>query len=446
MATAPPPASPAFSILRIKRKRTANQLPLDALVIEQPEPSSKRRKANAHHPEPQNAVPRGIFRFAETVPLDSFSSPTKTRQVKDRIQSFLRHPPHVQASQRPLARIPSSASLRTASTASGSPSLPGSPSTPSGRKLPSSASALRSTPTHSPRASLLRQTTDARVLGVHEESRRARYRIIERQRESQERLRELREEEEVRKGLRPPRVWSALELRERDERERARKETEKGETRIYEAVQEEDEAGLLKKARKGAGKGPAATASEKEQVMMDSFGEMLKEYLTLQDSALSPSSLAPPAPIADPSPSSALDQDSSEDEDDFVYDVYYRDLREPSGGGSSKPDGAPGGSGFDVSSLEGLKRIGELSVPSPFCSLCVRAGLDDDDELLQNDDDASSEEEDNADQDSNEENDYRNDYPDEESEDSDRFDESDSVEDEEEDGADDDGAEDSEGY
>ncbi|GAA5958865.1 hypothetical protein JCM21900_002261 [Sporobolomyces salmonicolor] len=426
-STATPAASPAFSILRIKRKRTANQLPLDALVIEQPEPSTKRRKANTDHVEPPSAVPRGIFRFAETVPLDSFSSPTKTRQVKDRIQSFLRHPPHLQASQRPLARIPSSASLRTASTASGSPSLPGSPSTPSGRKLPSSASALRSTPTNSPRASLLRQTTDARVLGVHEESRRARYRIIERQRESQERLRELREDEEVRKGLRPPRVWSALELREREERERARKESEKGETRIYEAVQEGDEGGQPKKGRKGVGKGHA-TASEKEQVMMDSFGEMLKEYLTLQDSALSPSSspssLAPPAPIDDPPPSSAMDEDSSEDEDDFVYDVYYRDLREPS---SSKTEGAPGGSGFDVSSLEGLKRIGEL------------AGLDDDDELLQNDDDASSEEEDNADQDSNEENDYRNDYPDEESEDSDRFDES-------SDGPDDDGDDDSEGY
>lgn len=53
-----------------------------------------------------------------------------------------------------------------------------------------------------------------------------------------------------------------------------------------------------------------------------------------------------------------MDEDSSEDEDDFVYDVYYRDLREPS---SSKTEvGAPGGSGFDVSSLEGLKRIGEL--------------------------------------------------------------------------------------
>ena len=132
-------SDPSFSILRIKRKRTTNQLPLDALgkllifyfisqlllilsryvpVIEQPEPSTKRRKATHHIPpsllpQPQTtttsrgslSIPSlpflsshcnladpiplyaGIFRFAETVSLDSFDNPTKTRQVKVRFLS-----------------------------------------------------------------------------------------------------------------------------------------------------------------------------------------------------------------------------------------------------------------------------------------------------------------------------------------------------------------------
>ena len=149
-------------------------------------------------------------------------------------------------------------------------------------------------------------------------------------------------------------------------------------------------------------------------------------------SSSSSTSLAPPLPIIDSSSSSDSEEDEEEDAD-FVYDVYYRDLR-PETSSTATPS-TPGGSGFDVSSLEGLKRIGEL------------AGLEDDEELLREEAESESEEEDNADQDSNgasrssvlfetvwadggmgvspEEGDYRNDYPDEESEDSDRWDEDD---------------------
>lgn len=90
-----------------------------------------------------------------------------------------------------------------------------------------------------------------------------------------------------------------------------------------------------------------------------------------------------------------IDQDEGEIEDDegsFVYDVYYRDLATPI---DSDSTGA-GGSGIDVGSGAGMKRIGKL------------AGLEDE-QIEQNE--VDSEEEDADDQDSNEENDYRNDYP-----------------------------------
>ncbi|GAA5831381.1 hypothetical protein JCM5353_007148 [Sporobolomyces roseus] len=416
----------AFSILRIKRKRTTNQLPLDALVIEQPEPSTKRRKATHQIPPslPQSqttTTSRGIFRFAETVSLDSFDNPTKTRQVKDRISSFLKHPPHL--SQRPLARIPSSASLRNNSNSSSSSSTVPSPSstpTQKTRKLPSSAAQLRSNSrpgtasplgagSASPRAGSSTPTSAPpdRLAPYHLEKKRARYRIIERQREDSQAEIERLEEEEVRKGLRPPKVWSSVELREREEREKEEQ------TRIYDAIEEDlGQGGVRKKTKREMGR----KEKEEDSRMMDNFGDMLKEYLTLQDStessslsSSSSSSLAPPLPIADSSSSS--DSEEEEEDADFVYDIYYRDLR-PETSSTSTPS-TPGGSGFDVSSLEGLKRIGEL------------AGLEDDEELLREEADSESEEEDNADQDSNEENDYRNDYPDEESEDSDRWDEDD---------------------
>lgn len=199
-------------------------------------------------------------------------------------------------------------------------------------------------------------------------------------------------------------------MREREEREREKLE----ETRIYDAI-EEDLGRVRKKTKRELGR----KDKEEDSRMMDNFGDMLKEYLTLQDStenastslsSSSSTSLAPPLPIVDSSSSSDSEEDEEEDAD-FVYDVYYRDLR-PETSSTATPS-TPGGSGFDVSSLEGLKRIGEL------------AGLEDDEELLREEAESESEEEDNADQDSNEEGDYRNDYPDEESEDSDRWDEDD---------------------
>ncbi|GAA5986092.1 hypothetical protein JCM5350_004429 [Sporobolomyces pararoseus] len=509
--------SAAFSILRIKRKRTTNQLPLDALVIEQPEPSTKRRKAT-HTPATVPQTSRGIFRFAETVSIDSFDDETKTRQVKDRIQSFLTRPSVVSNFQsssqnRPLARIPSSASLRQSQSQSSSNTTPSRPSTPttitkSGRKLPSSAAAAllssQATSRNSPLSTSQFSTTTTATpppsssssspLQLQLQRKRTRYRIVTDQttipstivhptseldstylRERQLYLNELQEDLEIQRGLRPPRVISQGEILARQERretfeqkererEREKVELERshnnsgknkvvvGQTRIYDAIAEDDdeeegefESGRRngkKKLRRESSSVKKKVKEEEDANMMENFGDMLKEYLTLQDSTERTHSSSSSTPTSFTLPNSnSIDpsSDEEEEEDDgddvpkgeesdsgeFVYDVYVRDLREPStvttnNGTTNQSDSANetsgGGNGFDVSSLEGLKRIGEL------------AGLEEDEDLLLRADgegDSESEVEDNADQDSNEENDYRNDYPDEESEDEDRWEQED---------------------
>jgi len=166
--------SPLYSILRIKRKLTSSQSPLDALLIDAHSPSSNKRRrqvgpaaaANSLPATPTTSVPnfngpRGIFHFAATVPVSSFDSATQTRQLKDRISAFLQHP-----------------------TATRSNSAPSSaPSSPSTRKGPSSAASLRrpgSAAGSGAESPQLRK--QQRVQGFHEEGKRARYRIIERQR------------------------------------------------------------------------------------------------------------------------------------------------------------------------------------------------------------------------------------------------------------------------
>ncbi|GAA5905988.1 uncharacterized protein JCM6883_002514 [Sporobolomyces salmoneus] len=484
-----------FSILRIKRKRTTNQLPLDALVIEQPEPSQKRRKAT-HVPSsvPTPSTSRaddklgvsegvGIFRFAETVSIDSFDDESKTRKVKDRIESFLTRPspsPAVsnlqQREQRPLARIPSSASLRQSQTPSTSrPSTPTTGTTRSGRKLPSSSAGLLPGPgNQSPRigsplpnatSSFPAPAPNAMEQTSQLQRKRTRYRIVPdstptlpttNENDDFEKslyFQDVEEDLETRRGLRPPRVLSRSELqlkldrkvrveaqleRERIEQEETRKKGSaiggRGRTRIYDAIAEDDDQEDGRSRGKKKMRRESKVKRQEEEGMMENFGEMLKEYLTLQDSTerslppLHPPPGTHPLDALDGNTSSLEDEDSATEESssEFVYDIYYRDLRPSAPVSTSNPtslsatqessetgtNSGGGGNGFDVSSLDGLKRIGEL------------AGLEDDEDLLDSGaglGDSEEEEEDNADQDSNEENDYRNDYPDEESEDEDRW-------------------------
>lgn len=163
--------SPLYSILRIKRKLTSSQSPLDALLIDAHSPSSNKRRrqvgpaaANSLPATPTASVPtsngpRGIFHFAATVPVSSFDSATQTRQLKDRISACLQRPTTPRSSS-----APSSA-----------------PASPSTRKPPSSAASLRR-PGSSAGAESPQLRKQQRVQGFHEEGKRARYRIIERQR------------------------------------------------------------------------------------------------------------------------------------------------------------------------------------------------------------------------------------------------------------------------
>ncbi|GAA5985500.1 hypothetical protein JCM10908_007000 [Rhodotorula pacifica] len=508
----PQPAQ--LSILRIKRKRTQQPTPLDALVIEQLEPSTKRRKAttntrtsldsSAPPSMPAPAASRGVFKFAETVSLDSFSTPTKTRSLRDRIQSFLSHPPPG------LARSASSSSLRSASLAASAAASPrrafaassaanastrpatppatvsstqdlASASTPTSsprRKLPSALRAARAAAASHSTASSTSSLDDAqgipsvsgsfdhaagisasrgsapspRLSAIHAEKSRLRYRVVEQRRayfsaqaEAAEAARRerAREDDEIRRGLRPPRVEDSRSLASKapevgdvnDARRGgpAQKEEDAG-IKIYEAVAEGELEVPSRPSRIRAPERRAAVAriTDAEQTAaMDQFGALLDEYLTLQDAPLPPvgsdlhsSHDSPPLgsePFV-PVSTSAVEaqqgsQASSDDESDYVYDVYYRATDVPRADKSVAPGAAGSASepavGLDVSSLAGLNRIGQL------------AGLaedsDDETQLLVNNEshDGSSEEEDNADQDSNEENDYRNDYPDEDEPDSD---------------------------
>ncbi|ORY81260.1 hypothetical protein BCR35DRAFT_87345 [Leucosporidium creatinivorum] len=367
-STTTPTTAPLYSILRIKRKLTSTTTPLDALLIDSDSPSANKRRRQTGPAQPSqqpststtttstSTTKRGIFHFAATVPLSSFDSVTSTRQLKDRISAFLSHPPTTPS------RIPSSTSLH-------STSAPPSPSTT--RKTPSSSTAsLRRPPTSGAESPQLRKQQQ-RVQGFHQEGKRARYRIIERQRSTAQGLNQLGAgqggnkvdlSEGARGGARPPMVVSSAELAA----SRLAAATA-DQTRIYDAVQEEEDdeprrhAHLLPSSSRGS-------QEDQDAEMTSQFATMLEEYLTMQDShspSLSAASPAPAAPSPPPPPPPPAADEQEEDDDDeaqYVYDVYYRDLRDPlalaAAGGAAATGGWAGG--MDVSGLEGLKRVGEL--------------------------------------------------------------------------------------
>jgi hypothetical protein len=81
---------------------------------------------------------------------------------------------------------------------------------------------------------------------------------------------------------------------------------------------------------------------------------------------LLPSAFPPSAPIGADSPSHSDSDSDEEDETEYVYDVYYRALPSVTGAVKSGEEALTGGEDgkgvMDVSSLEGLKRIGQLCV------------------------------------------------------------------------------------
>ncbi|SCV68163.1 BQ2448_284 [Microbotryum intermedium] len=381
----------AYSILRIKRKRTEQCDPLDALVIQddgQAHSSSKlthkRRRSNTSTP-----TSGGVFHFAETVPIDTFDSNTSSRKLRERISAFLREP---QVSPRGQLTQVGPGSFPTDSRLDGQSAIATNP-----RKLPTSL----------PRgpggdaSSKSRARESLSQVGA-DSANRTRYHVIGQTRYEQ--ANDALRRKELGGGL-PPRVVAASSARSTPDR-----------FRIYEAAPI-GEGGEHSNQNPRQRRGPrhTTTSSTNEDEIMSNFVSMLQEYLNLGDPTGS-SAAAPAIVLPSLESEDAKEGDGETEEDEYVYDVYYRDLR------SSVTT-------IDVGSSEGLRRVGQL------------AGLedDDDDDLLRAGADDSDTDElgDEDDQDSNEENDYRNDYPDEEGTDGD-FDLFDASEDGENDDADDD--------
>ncbi|KAM0790399.1 hypothetical protein ACM66B_003281 [Microbotryomycetes sp. NB124-2] len=327
--------APAYSILRIKRKRTANEQPLEALIIgDGHEPSVKRRRQSRPRTDDDEHGARqrrqaGVFHFAQTIAVTSFDDEVATRQLQSRI----------------------SAALQAGPT-----------SPPTTETQPDSN---RSTPTQQQQATTER--TRLRVINI-------------RKRPSAVSLRQPFQDA-------PPVVRS-----HKDMASKPPPEASAGPSRIYDAIIDTGETS----------NGHSNIVAQPEDDMMSNFVPMLEEFLSMQDNVLArslpPSATTTAIPPAAP-PSKPADNAMQEDDDsDYVYDVYYRDLREQ----NSLENASVGAAGYDVSKLAGLTRIGEI------------AGLDDFEEVLTAQ--VSSEEEDEADEDSNEENDYRNEYPDEDAE------------------------------
>lgn len=99
----------------------------------------------------------------------------------------------------------------------------------------------------------------------------------------------------------------------------------------------------------------------------------MQESITPSTGGPHPSTFTSPVTAASPAP--APDQDeresSTDSDEDFVYDVYYREVRPagPSAGPAAAAlaseavgKDAGGAGGWDVGSLDGLKRIGQLCV------------------------------------------------------------------------------------
>ena len=371
---------PHLSILRIKRKRTDQPTPLDALgpsspslsrllifrCLTHPPRTSLQSSSMPSHPRPsaarttpppplQNPPPSprevrslslsppprhlstsshrppycatGIFRFAETVPLDSFSTPTKTRSLRDRIQSFLAHPPpalsrqHSTASLRSLARdenreaspaaarkaapesparrkLPSALRAAREAAAAGSSSAPPSPLGPSAALASTPASFGLSTSSSSSRPAATAAQAQAppappsRAGAAHASRAALRYRIVERRRAESYAASSARarEADEVRRGLRPPTVRDSREVeREREEAREGERERSAG-LRVYEAEAVREAGGAAAGAREGKGgrrrtahkvdRAPRVEDDGDGEAAMDRFGEMLDEYLS----------------------------------------------------------------------------------------------------------------------------------------------------------------------
>lgn len=286
-----------------------------------------------------------------------------------------------------------------------------------------------------------------RLSALHAEKSRLRYRVVEQRRaffsaqaEAAEVARQerAREDDEIRRGLRPPRIVDSRTLATPSTKRGAARAADSGTNtssssdrredvglKIYDAVAEggSGDVDQFSSRRRGSDRraSGAHITDAGQNAAMDQFGALLDEYLTrtcsfcrrtprsvssrsgrglivprvcvrknvcsllrvpnetVQDHA-SPSYLAGSRPVASSSRSHHMPVEqlpasrsrthspavSSDEESDYVYDVYYR-ATDAAPKGVTQVPGAAGSvagsaTGWDVSSLAGLDRIGQLYV------------------------------------------------------------------------------------
>ncbi|EST07606.1 Transcription factor Iwr1 [Kalmanozyma brasiliensis GHG001] len=466
-------------ILRIKRKR--NQDPVDALIIQQNERRSKRRSivlpndgADEQGGSSQGAASdatnaaskqRGVFRLAETVSLGSFSDPVAARKLHQRISALSRASP-AGPSTKPLQPSKLAQSVSSPSLQGLRPldaSTKDTDQTRAHRSLGNSVSSLSAST-----EGLSSATPASRIKALASEQidrdkdRRSRsgtpvgirFKVIAKEHAGGKGLRRSGSSASLRKmrsTAEPNRPWHTPAgppvIRSKKE-----KEAEAIFGRIIDAETESSNAAQASSSRAKAEKQKAPTQEDHEMAGLDAkFAEMLGDYL--RSNNIEPSQdidqIAQGASAAGVSEEDVVagheDQvaEEDDDEDDYVYDVYYRDMLPTKAGpqGSAETGLEPaqvagrgkGSSAAAVPDSMALPRVlgGEvvppesathtpnwfpgLDVAGPNAVVASLEGFEDsNDELEQADEEGFESFDEGEDEDSNDEGFYRNDYPEQE--------------------------------
>ncbi|KAN0063209.1 hypothetical protein ACQY0O_004373 [Thecaphora frezii] len=476
------PSNVAHTILRIKRKR--GQDPVEALVIQQAEHRAKRR-SNAHslaqprsasaalggpqdhqlsaqeqdaasRPEPS----RGVFRLAETVSIDSFSDPAAARLLHDRITALSRskrgeqNPQTLPIARLPTAHTPSSVPSRS-QRSSASPAPPSGIATdPLHRSLESLHGPRDAASASAPPSATVPDGADRdRERSIKQKSSVAsslRFKVVRKEPLGQ--LRHSGSTGSLRRKLKSAgvtgRPWQEAR-RPPQIRSKKEKDAEAVFGRIIDAVSQSNES-RSRSGNKGKSKRKdAPQRADPEMEALDSrFAEMLGNYLKTRN-------LEPPAdleefstgrkrahgPDSDSDPSEGDKEDS---DDDYVYDIYYRDMLPsrtgPAGAAESglEPAAVPGhertfatrssipesmamprvqgGAVVPPEVAPAAAHFPGLDIASAETAMAQLEGFEDTDDELEAGDDGEGYEsyDEGEDEDSNDEDFYRNDYPEEE--------------------------------
>lgn len=474
-------------ILRIKRKR--NQDPVDALIIQQNEHRNKRRSMVFNDNTEENdttkqetssddaSKQRGVFRLAETVSLESFSDPIAARKLHQRISALSRGGNTLAGpSTRPLQPSKLSQSVSSPNISQTAQSLQRQEAASTDdmqdstllqpsrahRSLGNSVSSLNASAEASPSA-----TPAQRIKALASEQidrdkdRRSRsstpvgmrFKVISKDSAGGKGLRRTGSSASLRKmrsSTGPTRPWHSP-ARPPEIRSGKEKEAEAIFGRIIDAETESASPSRLPPSRQAK---PMQKPQEQDVEMagLDAkFAEMLGDYL--RSNNIEPSEdlheIAQGASDAAAHTQHEADagnvEDEDDDEDDYVYDVYYRDMLPTKAGpqGSAetglqpaqvagREKGASAGYTAVPDSMALPRVLGGQVVPPESAALtptwfpgldfagpnAVVAHLegfeDSDDELEQAEEEGFESFDEGEDEDSNDEGFYRNDYPEQE--------------------------------